>query len=47
MHKLDTIAALVPFRPFEEPMILPFNRPGDYYGPGNANVGAGAKVGKL
>ncbi|MBM3995849.1 MAG: aldo/keto reductase [Planctomycetes bacterium] len=47
LRRLDTIAALVPFRPFEEPMILPFNRPRDYYGPGMANVGAGVKVGKL
>jgi aryl-alcohol dehydrogenase-like predicted oxidoreductase len=47
LRKLDDIAALVPFRPFEEPMILPFNRPREYYGPGMANVGAGVKVGKL
>lgn len=46
-RRLDEIAALVPFRPFEEPMILPFNRPREYYGPGCANVGAGVKVGKL
>ena len=38
---------MVPFRPFEEPMILPLNRPREYYGPGMANVGAGVKVGKL
>lgn len=44
---LDWIAGMVPCRPFEEPMILPFNRPREYYGPGMANVGAGAKVGKL
>jgi aryl-alcohol dehydrogenase-like predicted oxidoreductase len=43
--RLDVIAAMVPFRPFEEPMILPLGKP--YYGPGMANVGAGAKVGKL
>jgi len=47
LKRLDEIAALVPFRPFEEPMILPFNRPREYYGPGGANVGAGAKVGRL
>ncbi|MBI1833015.1 MAG: aldo/keto reductase [Planctomycetes bacterium] len=47
MRRLDAIAAMVPFRPFEEPMILPFNRPREYFGPGMANVGAGAKVGKL
>ncbi len=47
LARLDGIAALVPFRPFEEPMILPLNRPREYYGPGMANVGAGVKVGKL
>ncbi len=45
--RLDEIAAMVPYRPFEEPMILPLNRPRDYWGPGSSNVGAGAKVGKL
>lgn len=44
---LDAIAALVPFRPFEEPMILPLNKPRSYYGPGVANLGAGAPVGKI
>jgi aryl-alcohol dehydrogenase-like predicted oxidoreductase len=47
LARLDAIAALVPYRPFEEPMILPLNAPGSYHGPGMANVGAGAKVGKL
>jgi aryl-alcohol dehydrogenase-like predicted oxidoreductase len=47
LQRLDAIAAMVPFRPFEEPMILPFNRPREYWGPGSANVGAGVKVGKL
>jgi len=47
LARLDEIAALVPFRPFEEPIILPFSRPRDYYGPGLTNVGAGAKVGRL
>jgi aryl-alcohol dehydrogenase-like predicted oxidoreductase len=47
LRRLDEIAAMVPFRPFEEPMILPLGRPGAYHGPGMANVGAGAKVGKL
>ena len=28
MERLDDIAALVPFRPFEEPMILPLNKTG-------------------
>ena len=45
--RLDEIAAMVPYRPFEEPMILPFNKPYEYWGPGMANIGAGAKVGKL
>jgi aryl-alcohol dehydrogenase-like predicted oxidoreductase len=43
--RLDEIAAMVPFRPFEEPMILPFGKP--YYGPGLANLGLGVPVGKL
>lgn len=47
LQRLDEIAAMVPFRPFEEPMILPLNRPLEYHGPGMANIGAGAKVGKL
>jgi aryl-alcohol dehydrogenase-like predicted oxidoreductase len=45
--RLDGIATLVPFRPFEEPMILPLNRPDDYHGPGLANLGAAAPVGKM
>jgi aryl-alcohol dehydrogenase-like predicted oxidoreductase len=45
--RLDQIAALVPFRPFEEPMILPLGNPKGYWGPGMANLGTGAKVGKL
>jgi aryl-alcohol dehydrogenase-like predicted oxidoreductase len=47
VKKLDAIAAMVPYRPFEEPMILPFNQPQSYYGPGMANLGAGVPVGKL
>jgi aryl-alcohol dehydrogenase-like predicted oxidoreductase len=47
LRQLDAIAAMVPFRPFEEPMILPLNKPDSYYGPGMANLGAGVKVGKL
>lgn len=47
LERLDAIAALVPFRPFEEPMILPLANPRGYYGPGMANLGAGVKVGKL
>jgi aryl-alcohol dehydrogenase-like predicted oxidoreductase len=34
IQRLDAIAAMVPFRPFEEPFGLPFNR--DYWGPGMA-----------
>ncbi|MHB1356406.1 MAG: aldo/keto reductase [Anaerolineae bacterium] len=34
LQRLDEIAAMVPFRPFEEPFGLPFNRP--YAGPGAA-----------
>jgi aryl-alcohol dehydrogenase-like predicted oxidoreductase len=45
--QLDRIAALVPFRPFEEPMILPLSNPRSYYGPGMANLGVGVPVGKL
>lgn len=38
LARLDEIAAAVPFRPFEEPAVLPFLRP--YRGPGWVNVGA-------
>ena len=34
IRRLDEIAALVPFRPFEEPLGLPFGR--DYWGPAGA-----------
>jgi aryl-alcohol dehydrogenase-like predicted oxidoreductase len=47
LRKLDEIAARVPFRPFEEPMILPMSNPLGYYGPGMANLGAGVPVGRL
>lgn len=47
LARLDQLAAMVPFRPFEEPMILPFANPKGYWGPGMANLGAGVKVGKL
>ena len=47
LTRLDEIAAMVPFRPFEEPMILPFNKTDSYTGPGMANLGAGVPVGKL
>lgn len=38
LARLDAIAAMVPQRPFEEPMCLPFGRPDEYYGPGPANT---------
>jgi aryl-alcohol dehydrogenase-like predicted oxidoreductase len=44
-RRLDEIAAMVPFRPFEEPIILPFGKP--YFGPGMVNIGAGIPVGRL
>jgi aryl-alcohol dehydrogenase-like predicted oxidoreductase len=47
LQRLDEIAAMVPSRPFEEPMILPLANPHGYTGPGMANLGAGVKVGKL
>ncbi len=47
LARLDQLAALVPYRPFEEPMILPLGNPRSYYGPGPANLGAGIPVGKL
>jgi aryl-alcohol dehydrogenase-like predicted oxidoreductase len=47
LAQLNRIAAMVPFRPFEEPMILPLNQPQGYQGPGMANLGAGIPVGKL
>jgi aryl-alcohol dehydrogenase-like predicted oxidoreductase len=45
--RLDAIAAMVPCRPFEEPMILPLSNPRSYQGPGMANLGTGVPVGKL
>lgn len=45
LAELDAIAALLPTRPFEEPMILPLGK--DYRGPGMANVGAAVPVGNL
>jgi hypothetical protein len=45
LGRLEAIAAMVPFRPFEEPMILPFNR--HYTGTGFPNLGGGIPVGKL
>jgi len=43
--RLDEIAAMLPHRPYEEPMILPFGK--TYQGPGIANMGAAVQVGKL
>lgn len=43
--RLDEIAAMLPHRPYEEPMILPFGK--SYFGPGIANMGAAVQVGKL
>ena len=45
IRRLDEIAAMVPNRPWEEPMILPFGK--SYYGPAIANMGAAIQVGKL
>ncbi len=43
--RLDEIAGMLPHRPYEEPMILPFGK--SYQGPGIANMGAAVQVGKL
>lgn len=43
--RLDEIAAMLPTRPYEEPMILPLGK--NYCGPGIANMGAAVQVGKL
>ena len=43
-QQLDAIAAMLPYRPFEEPMVLPMDKP--YFGPGPANVGMGVRVGQ-
>lgn len=45
LSRLDEIAAMVPTRPYEEPMILPLGK--NYTGPGIANMGAAVQVGKL
>jgi aryl-alcohol dehydrogenase-like predicted oxidoreductase len=45
LTRLDEIAAMMPTRPYEEPMILPFGK--SYFGPGIANMGAAVQVGKL
>lgn len=43
--RLDSIANMLPTRPFEEPMILPLG--GQYVGPGMANLGAAIPIGKV
>ena len=40
LARIGEIAAMVPFRPFEEPFVMPFGRP--YRGPGHANRMRGA-----
>lgn len=45
--RLDELAAELPNRPFEEPMIPPFVAPERYSGPGMANLGVAARVGRL
>ncbi len=45
INRLDEIAAMVPYRPWEEPMILPLGK--NYFGPGIANMGGAVQVGKL
>ncbi|MEO0476965.1 MAG: aldo/keto reductase [Planctomycetota bacterium] len=45
VSRLDEIAAMVPYRPFEEPMVMPMGK--DYFGPGMSNLGEGIQVGKL
>lgn len=43
VEQLNAIAAMLPCRPFEEPLVLPIGKP--YAGPGRANVGEGLQVG--
>lgn len=45
IERLNAIAAMVPYRPFEEPQVLPLGKA--YYGPGMSNLGEGIQVGKL
>lgn len=45
VDRLNEIAAMVPYRPFEEPQVLPIGKP--YFGPGMSNLGEGIQVGKL
>jgi len=46
LKEIVEMASMLPGRPFEEPMILPFNKPDTYWGPGLANLASGAPVGK-
>lgn len=46
LTEINAMADMVPFRPFEEPMILPMNKPDTYWGPGLANLASGIPVGK-
>jgi aryl-alcohol dehydrogenase-like predicted oxidoreductase len=45
LNRLNEIAAMLPYRPYEEPMIFPLGK--NYVGPGIANMGAAVQVGKL
>jgi aryl-alcohol dehydrogenase-like predicted oxidoreductase len=45
LRRLDAIAAMVPNRPFEEPMILSLGRPDSYHGPGAANTAPTSSAG--
>ena len=42
LARIAAIAAMVPFRPFDEPFVMPFGR--GYRGPGYAGAGAPARV---
>ncbi len=46
IQRLNEIADMVPYRPFEEPMILPLSNPDSYWGPGPANLATGIPVGQ-
>ena len=42
LARITEIAAMVPFRPFDEPFVMPFGR--DYRGPAHAGEGAPTRV---
>ena len=46
LKEFEDTAGMLVGRPFEEPMILPFNKPDTYWGPGLANLASGIPVGK-